>query len=87
MVRQILLLSLWPLVFSACASQSTANKAEPSVAPGANDRYATEEGRATALQMLEGDGRDEYQKPDKIIENNETEGRRRCLRRRRRLRM
>ena len=69
MVRQILLLSLWLLVFSACASQSTANKAEPSVAPGANDRYATEEGRAAALQMLEGEGRDGYQKPDTIIEN------------------
>ena len=26
MVRQIVLLSLWLLVFSACASQSTANK-------------------------------------------------------------
>ncbi len=59
----------WLLVFFACASQSTANKAERSVAPGANDRYATEEGRAAALQMLEGESRDEYQKPDQIIEN------------------
>ncbi len=69
MVGQILLLSLWLLVLSACASQSTAKKSEPSAAPGANDRYATEEGRAATLQMLEGDGRDGYQKPDKVIEN------------------
>ena len=50
MARPILPLSLCLLVLSACAPGSTAKKAEPSVAPGANDRYATEQGRAVTLQ-------------------------------------
>ena len=69
MARPILPLSLCLLVLSACAPGSTAKKAEPSVAPGANDRYATEQGRAVTLQILEGDDREKYQKPDKLIEN------------------
>jgi predicted methyltransferase len=68
MVRPIFPLSFCLLVLSACAS-NTANRAEPSVAPGANDRYATEEGRAATLQILERDDRAKYQRPDKIIEN------------------
>jgi ubiquinone/menaquinone biosynthesis C-methylase UbiE len=75
MVRTILSLSLYVLVCSACASHSTANKAEPSVAPGANDRYATEEGRAAAIQILEGEGRETYQKPDEVLQHMKlTEG-------------
>jgi hypothetical protein len=69
MVRPIFPLSLCLLVLSACAPSSPANKAEPSVAPVANDRYATEQGRAVTLQILEGDDREKYQKPDKLIEN------------------
>jgi predicted methyltransferase len=45
--------------------------AEPSVAPGINDRYATDAGRATSLQIFEGEGRDQYQKPDEVVRNLE----------------
>jgi hypothetical protein len=41
-----------------------ARGAETSVAPGINDRYATPEGRKTSLQIFEGEGRDQYQKPE-----------------------
>jgi predicted methyltransferase len=67
MIRTILSLSLSLLVFSSWASSGGANQAEPSVAPGANDRYATAEGRARALQIFEGEGREKYQKPDEVI--------------------
>jgi ubiquinone/menaquinone biosynthesis C-methylase UbiE len=40
-----------------------------SVAPGVNDRYATAEGRAATVKILEGDGRDEYQRPEEVIRN------------------
>jgi ubiquinone/menaquinone biosynthesis C-methylase UbiE len=43
--------------------------AEPSVAPGINDRYATEEGRKTAIQIFEGEGREQYQKPEEVTRN------------------
>jgi predicted methyltransferase len=69
MVRQILSLSLYVLMCSACASNGTPNTAGQSVAPGANDRYATEEGRAAALQIFEDEGREKYQKPDEVIQN------------------
>lgn len=58
------------LVLSACASSGTGSSGtEPSVAPGINDRYATEEGRAITRKILEGDGRERYQKPDEVIRN------------------
>jgi ubiquinone/menaquinone biosynthesis C-methylase UbiE len=69
MSRTILTLSLCLLVFPACGSDGGPKEAEPSVAPGANARYATEDGRATALQIFEGEGRENYQKPDEVIRN------------------
>lgn len=69
MIVKVLSLSLCLLVFSACGSDEGANEPERSVAPGANDRFATEEGRATALQVFEGEGREEYQKPDEVIQH------------------
>ena len=69
MTRSIFPLSVCLLALSACASKSSANRTEASVAAGANDRYATEEGRAATLQILESDDRAKYQSPDKIIEN------------------
>jgi hypothetical protein len=55
------------LLLLALAVKDGATQGEPSVAPGINDRYATEEGRAQSLQILEGEGREKYQKPDEII--------------------
>lgn len=52
---------------TACAASDAPKQPEPSVAPGINDRYATEAGRATALQIFEGAGREKYQKPDQVI--------------------
>ncbi|RPJ78589.1 MAG: methyltransferase domain-containing protein, partial [Acidobacteria bacterium] len=69
MIREILSLSLLLLVCSACRSDVGANKEERSVAPGANDRFATEEGRSTALRIFEGEGREEYQKPEEVIQH------------------
>jgi ubiquinone/menaquinone biosynthesis C-methylase UbiE len=69
MIRKILSLFLYILACSACASSGTTKQAEPSVAPGANDRYATEEGRAIAIKILEGEGREQYQKPDEVIQH------------------
>lgn len=43
----------------------------PSVAPGVNERYATEEGRTAAIKVFEGEGREEYQKPGEVIRNLE----------------
>lgn len=57
------------LAFSACASSGAPAKTEPSVAPGANSRYATEEGRAATVKILDSEDRDRYQKPDEIIRN------------------
>jgi ubiquinone/menaquinone biosynthesis C-methylase UbiE len=45
--------------------------AESSVAPGINDRYKTTEGRTATVQILEGEGRDQYQKPDEVIRHME----------------
>jgi predicted methyltransferase len=59
------------LVCSGCAQKATSGKTDPSVAPGINDRYATEDGRATTLKILEGEGRETYQKPDEVIRNLE----------------
>ena len=53
---------------TACAA-SVLRLAEPSVAPGISDRYATEEGRNTAIQIFEGEGRETYQKPEEVIRN------------------
>jgi ubiquinone/menaquinone biosynthesis C-methylase UbiE len=58
--------------FSLCLigiAAGAAPAAEPSVAPGINDRYATEEGRKMAIQIFEGEGRETYQKPDEVIRN------------------
>jgi predicted methyltransferase len=49
--------SFWLTRFAVCAV-GVLHAAEPSVAPGINDRYATEEGRKTAIQIFEGEGRD-----------------------------
>jgi ubiquinone/menaquinone biosynthesis C-methylase UbiE len=68
MIRKVLSLSV-TFALSACEATGSATKREPSVAPGANDRYATEEGRAATVKILEGEGRDEYQKPHEVIRN------------------
>ena len=60
-------LSLWLIGF-ACGV-GVLHAAEPSVAPGVNDRYKTEEGRKTAIQIFEGEGRETHQKPDEVIRN------------------
>ena len=65
MIERLLPLLLCLLALPACGSLDGLNGVdEPSVAPGANDRYATEEGRATAFQIFEGEGREQYQRPD-----------------------
>jgi ubiquinone/menaquinone biosynthesis C-methylase UbiE len=69
MNRRLFSLALCLFVVSACRSTTSTIKTEPSVAPGVNDRYATEEGRAAILQILDDKGRDTYQKPDEIIQN------------------
>jgi ubiquinone/menaquinone biosynthesis C-methylase UbiE len=56
---------------SACAPKGGATKTEPSVAPGANTRFGTPEGREATVKILEGDERDEYQKPTEVIQNLE----------------
>ena len=57
------------VLLSACAASTAAPTTEPSAAPGINDRYATEEGRAATIKILEGEGRDSYQKPGEIVRN------------------
>jgi ubiquinone/menaquinone biosynthesis C-methylase UbiE len=54
--------------FIGCAA-GVLRAAEPSVAPGINDRYATEEGRKTAIRIFEGEGREQYQKPEEVTRN------------------
>jgi ubiquinone/menaquinone biosynthesis C-methylase UbiE len=68
MIRRAFISSACLLVLS-CGSSRTPPKTDPSVAPGINARFATEEGRAATLQILEGEGRDQYQKPDEVIRN------------------
>ena len=68
---KILATSLLLLVLPACASKGDATRTDPSVAPGINSGYATEEGRARTLKILEGEGRDKYQKPTEVIRNLE----------------
>ena len=46
MIRKLSTLSLCLLVCAACGSNERPNTTERSVAPGANDRYATAAGRA-----------------------------------------
>jgi predicted methyltransferase len=65
--RRTLCSSLVLLALAGCGSSSRARDAEPSAAPGINDRYATAEGRAAAIQIFEGEGRETYQRPDEII--------------------
>ncbi len=71
MCRKILASSLCLAVIAGCGSSSRAKRDEPSVAPGINDRYATEEGRATSLKIFEGAGREKYQKPDDVVQHME----------------
>lgn len=71
MIREALCLSACVLLSSACGSDSRSNGAETSVAPGINDRYATADGRAATVQILEGEGREQYQKPEEVIRNME----------------
>lgn len=74
MIRTIRAFSLG-LMLSACATNGAqkpvAQQASDSVAPGINDRYATEEGRQRSVQIFEGEGRENYQKPDEVIQNME----------------
>ena len=71
MIRKLLYLSLLVSALSSCAPTGSQTKTEPSVAPGANERFATSEGRTAAVKVLEGEGRDEYQKPDEVLRNLE----------------
>src|SRR5688572_4097940 len=66
MFRKLFLSSACVLVVSACASAGGGAGA-PSAAPGINDRYKTEGGRATTLKILEGEGREKYQRPEEVI--------------------
>jgi predicted methyltransferase len=68
MFRKPLVSLLSLLVLSACVLKGCADKTEPSVAPGINDRFATAEGRATSIRIFEGEGRETYQKPHLVIE-------------------
>ena len=68
MIRKLVPICLCLLASSACASQERATDPPKSVAPGVNDRYATEQGRAATVQILEGQGRDEYQKPGEVVQ-------------------
>ena len=56
------------LLVAACSRPSAQGT---SVAPGINDRYKTEEGRAVSIRIFEGEGREKYQKPDEVIQNLE----------------
>ena len=71
MIQRAFVPSILLLVVSACAPKGDATRTDPSVAPGINSGYATEEGRARTLAILEGEGRDKYQKPDEVIRNLE----------------
>lgn len=55
------------LLGAACFHEARGQAAERSVAPGINDRYATEEGRDAAAQIFEGSDREQYQKSDEVI--------------------
>jgi ubiquinone/menaquinone biosynthesis C-methylase UbiE len=55
----------------ACASPGEDTKADSSVAPGANERFATPEGRAASVEVFEAAARDQYQKPAEVISNLE----------------
>ena len=70
-MRNIFVASACLLVLTACASTGGAPATDPSVAPGINDRYATEEGRAASLGIFEAEGRDQYQKPAEIVRHLE----------------
>jgi predicted methyltransferase len=59
------------MLLTACASTGGATKGGPSVAPGANERFATPEGRAASVEIFEAAERDQYQKPAEIIRNLE----------------
>ena len=65
-------LSSWLFGLAGCVA-GLLYAAEPSVAPGINDRYATEEGRKSALQIFEGSDRETYQKPEEVIRNMDVE--------------
>ena len=60
---------LCAIVLSACGSRDRPKDSNQSVAPGINDRYATEQGRETTVKILEGEDRDSYQKPDQVVQN------------------
>lgn len=53
----------------ACAPRGQPATADPSVAPGANERFATPEGRAASVHIFEAAERDQYQKPAEVIRN------------------
>ena len=68
MTRKLGLYCLCLFVLPACA-RDRSKEASQSVSPGINDRYATEQGRAATVQILEGQDRDTYQKPDDVVQN------------------
>ena len=69
--RVVLCRCLGLVLLSACATTGGATKEDPSVAPGANERFATPEGRAASVDIFEAAERDEYQKPAEVIRNLE----------------
>ena len=69
MVRNLASCCLCLVLCLACDSRDRSKEAAQSVAPGINDRYATEQGRAATVQILEGQDRDTYQKPDEVVQN------------------
>lgn len=71
MPRTIVWSVLCLVALSACGRSSRADDTGRSVAPGINDRYATADGRASALQIFEGEGREQYQRPDDVIKHME----------------
>jgi ubiquinone/menaquinone biosynthesis C-methylase UbiE len=71
MKTKVLFWSLSLALLSACASTGGTTQADPSVAPGANERFATPEGRAASVNVFEASERDQYQKPAEVIRNLE----------------
>lgn len=69
MTRKLVSICLCLLACSACGSKEHPADAAKSVAPGINDRYATDQGRASAVQIFEGQGRDEYQRPAEVVQH------------------
>ena len=57
------------LALTACTSRRGTGVGEPSAAPGINDRYKTDEGRAASVKIFEAEARVKYQRPDEVVRN------------------